>query len=85
MLHFHELTHVLVFNVDLIKDHFQGTANANRIITQTINNQARYLLATPKVIEAAKKHFNCSTLQGIELENQGGEGTLLNHWESRVM
>ena len=85
MLHFHELTHVLVFNVELIKNQFNGTSNAFRVITGTINGQSRYLLATPKVVAAARKHFNCSTLQGVELENQGGEGTMHNHWESRVM
>ena len=85
MLHFHELTHVLVFNSELINKNFNGKSNAYRIITGTVNGQSRNLLATPKVVAAARKHFNCSTLQGIELENQGGEGTMHNHWESRVM
>ena len=37
------------------------------------------------MVEAAKKHFNCPTLKGVELENQGGSGTDGSHWEERIM
>ncbi|XP_013398644.1 leishmanolysin-like peptidase [Lingula anatina] len=43
-----------------------------------------YLMVTPKVTEEARRHFNCSTLEGAELENQGSIGTKLTHWEKRV-
>ncbi|XP_055338736.1 leishmanolysin-like peptidase [Paramacrobiotus metropolitanus] len=42
------------------------------------------LLVTPRVTEEARRHFGCNDLEGAELENQGGEGTLLTHWEKRV-
>lgn len=35
--------------------------------------------------EEARKHFNCPILEGMELENQGGTGTELNHWEKRLL
>nr|XP_033801008.1 leishmanolysin-like peptidase isoform X2 [Geotrypetes seraphini] len=44
-----------------------------------------FLLVTPRVIEEARKHFNCPVLEGMELENQGGLGTELNHWEKRLL
>uniref|UniRef100_A0A8D2IYF1 Leishmanolysin-like peptidase n=1 Tax=Varanus komodoensis TaxID=61221 RepID=A0A8D2IYF1_VARKO len=44
-----------------------------------------FLLITPKVIEEARKHFDCPILEGMELENQGGMGTELNHWEKRLL
>ncbi|XP_053103177.1 leishmanolysin-like peptidase [Hemicordylus capensis] len=44
-----------------------------------------FLLITPKVVEEARKHFNCPILEGMELENQGGMGTELNHWEKRLL
>ena len=28
-------------------------------------------------------HFNCSTLEGAKLEDQGVSGTMLTHWEKR--
>ena len=30
-------------------------------------------------------HFGCPTLQGVELENQGGPGTAMDHWEQRIL
>ncbi|XP_051841446.1 LOW QUALITY PROTEIN: leishmanolysin-like peptidase [Antechinus flavipes] len=44
-----------------------------------------FLLVTPRVVEEARKHFNCPILEGMELENQGGLGTELNHWEKRLL
>lgn len=33
----------------------------------------------------AREHFGCSTLDGVELENQGSEaGTAKSHWEKRI-
>jgi len=31
-----------------------------------------------------RKHFNCTTLEGAELEDQGLNGTVMTHWEKRV-
>ena len=42
------------------------------------------MLVTPKVKEEARQHFNCNTLEGAELENQGGKGTALAHLEKRL-
>lgn len=42
------------------------------------------VLVTPKVVEEVRKHFNCSDLEGAELEDQGEDGTALTHWEKRV-
>ncbi|XP_053554020.1 leishmanolysin-like peptidase [Bombina bombina] len=44
-----------------------------------------FLLVTPRVIEEVRKHFSCPVLEGMELENQGGMGTELNHWEKRLL
>ena len=35
--------------------------------------------------EEAQAHFGCPTLSGVELENQGGSGTMLSHWEKRIL
>jgi hypothetical protein len=32
-----------------------------------------------------RNHYNCSTLNGVELEDYGGGGTAGAHWEQRVM
>lgn len=41
-------------------------------------------MVTPRVVKEVREHFNCSTLEGAELEDQGEEGTVLTHWEKRV-
>uniref|UniRef100_A0A7I4YPQ5 Leishmanolysin-like peptidase n=1 Tax=Haemonchus contortus TaxID=6289 RepID=A0A7I4YPQ5_HAECO len=43
-----------------------------------------YMIITPRLREEARRHFNCSTLEGAEIENQGMPGTLGVHWEKRV-
>ncbi|XP_052065057.1 leishmanolysin-like peptidase [Mytilus californianus] len=42
------------------------------------------LIVTPRVVDEVRKHFNCPTLEGAELENQGLIGTYLTHWEKRI-
>ncbi|XP_068602104.1 leishmanolysin-like peptidase [Brachionichthys hirsutus] len=51
---------------------------------QMVRHQV-HVLATPRVVEEARRHFNCPILEGMELENQGGTGTELNHWEKRLL
>ncbi|XP_058518018.1 leishmanolysin-like peptidase isoform X4 [Ochotona princeps] len=52
----------------------------NKVVRHTV-----YLLVTPRVVDEARRHFNCPGLEGMELENQGGMGTELNHWEKRLL
>ena len=44
----------------------------------------RWLVQTPKVLEKAREHFGCSSLEGVELEdlNRSSAGS---HWDSRIM
>ncbi|KAM3955153.1 leishmanolysin-like peptidase, invadolysin isoform 2-T2 [Aphomia sociella] len=43
-----------------------------------------HIVVTPRVVQEVREHFNCSELEGAELEDQGGDGTALTHWEKRV-
>lgn len=43
-----------------------------------------YMMVTPTVVREVRNHFNCSTLEGAELEDQGSDGTSLTHWEKRL-
>ncbi|KAJ2942355.1 hypothetical protein O0L34_g15904 [Tuta absoluta] len=42
------------------------------------------MIVTPRVVKEVRDHFDCPTLEGAELEDQGGDGTALTHWEKRV-
>ena len=86
LLFFHEITHVLVFHPTLWEKHYIPVMNGeNFVMKKEVNGINRTLITSPNVLKAAKKHFGCSEIEGIELENQGGSGTSGSHWESRVM
>lgn len=42
------------------------------------------MMVTERVRAEAQRHFGCDRLEGAELENQGGDGTALTHWEKRL-
>ena len=83
----HEVAHILAFN-DFHVPYFvqaDGSYFANPTVSMTVRGRDATILATPKVIEKARAAFNCSSLEGVELETQGGAGTALAHWEKRIM
>lgn len=87
----HEIFHVLAFNNAFYEQYWNPASSSTRPISEVIldsykvNGVNRKLLITPKVIQAAKKHFNCDNIKGVELENQGGDGSMGAHWEARIM
>ena len=78
MLLLHELSHVLAF-------HPQFFEKLKLMTSKTINGVSYSFINSPKVLEKAKIHFNCGSLKGIQLEDQGGDGSAGSHWESRYM
>ena len=77
----HEISHILGFSSGL----FEFFPHKDPVKKVTVNGIERYLLATPKVLETAREHFGCQSLEGVELEDQGGDGSAGSHWESRLM
>ena len=75
---FHEISHVFIFDQNLF-----GHINAVKKVQR--NGETISIINTPKVLEKARLHFNCENLEGIPLENQGGDGSAGSHWESRYM
>ena len=49
-----------------------------------IIDSVSYINST-KVLRKAKEHFNCPSLTCVQLENQGGSGSLGSHWEARYV
>lgn len=71
--------------------HQWGNSTIRKVVREKWAVKGRHIkkeidmMVTPRVIEEARKHFNCSELEGAELEDQGGEGTALTHWEKRIL
>ncbi|XP_041482022.1 uncharacterized protein LOC121429156 isoform X2 [Lytechinus variegatus] len=42
-------------------------------------------LVTPNIVREARAHFGCPTLAGLEIEDGGGAGTALSHFEKRIL
>ena len=79
----HELTHALGFLYTMFP-YFPNGAEGT-YTKANIRGVERTVIKTPKVLEVARKYFNCSTITGIELEDQGGTGSALSHWEQRIL
>lgn len=88
---FHEITHIFVFHHNFYSMFWDNVNNKpipkDKVLKENyiINGVPRNLIITPKVVEAARKHFNCPLLIGVEVENQGGSGSAGSHWERRIM
>ena len=78
MLLLHELSHVLAFHPYFFE-------SLNLLKTEIIDGYNYTYINSSNVLEKAKIHFNCENIKGIQLEDQGGEGSVGAHWESRYM
>ncbi|KAF0720032.1 Aste57867_611 [Aphanomyces stellatus] len=58
---------------------------SNSTITYTtMRGHAISLLTTPTVLAAARAHFDCPSLPGVEIENGDPGACLGSHWEERL-
>jgi leishmanolysin len=81
----HEMTHALGFSMGRFDTFFDEETNLTvpvEEVLSTVNNISKII--TPTVLEKAREHFDCETLDGAELENQGSSGTAGSHWEKRI-
>ena len=77
----HELTHILGFSKFIFNKYF-GNYFFNKTDSDGLN---RPYVRTPKVLETAKKYFNCNDIEGVPLEEIPDIGTFGSHWEERVL
>ena len=77
-LFLHEISHIMIY-------HTYFFTSFDLFDEKVENNEVIYYINSRKVVEKAKLHFQCDTLEGIPLENQGGDGTAGTHWEARYM
>jgi len=82
----HQLTHILGFTYGMFNNFEGGLARVIKTETETRTNYEKKFIITPKVIDYAKKYFNCPEITGVELENEGGyDGYTNSHWEARIL
>jgi hypothetical protein len=44
-----------------------------------------HVLSTPRLKRLARLYYNCSSAKGMKMENQGGFGPALHHFERRLL
>ncbi|CCW71261.1 unnamed protein product [Phytomonas sp. Hart1] len=72
----HEISHALGFDVDFF-------IHKEMVNTVSVRNKPpSYVLSSPKVVEVARIHHGCSTMQYVELEDVGGMSAG-SHWKMR--
>mmetsp|Transcript_60109 Transcript_60109/g.68408 ORF Transcript_60109/g.68408 Transcript_60109/m.68408 type:complete len:654 (+) Transcript_60109:17-1978(+) len=85
----HEATHLMGFISGLFEDFIDPDTNQplgveNVYKVKTIKDKERHLVILPKVVEAAREHFCCDSLEGLELEDYDSDGPDI-HWDERVL
>ncbi|RNE97382.1 putative surface protease GP63 [Trypanosoma conorhini] len=74
----HEIAHTLGFSAYLFAERSMVTALRN-----VRGKAAVVAVSSKRTLAATRRHFNCAAAPGMELEDEGGEGTAQSHWERR--
>ena len=76
----HQMTHFLGF------DNFFFTDFFNNIFSKKDKyGILRFYINSTRVVDTARKYFNCSQIEGVELEDAGSKGIAGSHWEARIL
>lgn len=86
----HEIAHILAFNSEYFSEFIDPITLTkiprDRVLMESkVNGVSRKVLITPNVVRAARKHFGCDKIEGMDLENHGEDGNDFSHWKERLM
>ncbi|KAK7199495.1 major surface protease gp63 [Novymonas esmeraldas] len=76
----HEILHALGFHYDVFKK--------KGMVSHSISLRGKWfvpVINSPMVVAQARAHFGCRKQTFLELEDEGGEGSMLSHWKRRSM
>ena len=76
----HELTHVLGFMRFFFEKYFH-----NYFTKKDKYGIKRAYINSTRVVDVAKKYFNCNEVDGVELENIEGDLSSGSHWGARIL
>ncbi|ESL05308.1 surface protease GP63 [Trypanosoma rangeli SC58] len=74
----HEIAHALGFGVRVFK-----ARNMTQTIPEVRGKNNVLVVSLAKTLEKTRAHFNCASAPGMELEDEGGDGTARSHWKRR--
>jgi hypothetical protein len=83
---FHQMIHILGFSYESFEYFPNGKDSVYYIdMEDNANNIKRAFIKSPRVLNFAKKYFNCNDIKGIPLENQEEGQIKIAHWEPRFL
>lgn len=81
----HEMMHALGFSRHLTQYYLMDNGKRRSGVVKTVNiaGKRRTVIDVPPLTERLRKFYGCSSLEGAIMENEGGEGTALSHFERK--
>eukprot|EP00873_Tetraselmis_striata_P001542 jgi/Tetstr1/421806/TSEL_012708.t1 len=77
----HEMLHALVMHDALFPFFVDSELRPLERVVTTLEGGKKQGISTPSVVAALRAHRSCDDLQHMPLEDGGGHGTALAHWE----
>lgn len=64
---------------------FEGNINLNTLskVIENFSESSKFFIISDTVKQRTRDHFDCDSLEGMELEKYGGAGTAFSHWSKR--
>jgi leishmanolysin len=81
----HEILHAFGVSYSYIQNYFPNSSLGPSIQSVQVRGKSATVIATPKVVIQGRNFFQCASLSGIEVEDEGGAGSALSHWDKRVL
>ncbi|EGR33805.1 leishmanolysin family protein, putative, partial [Ichthyophthirius multifiliis] len=89
----HEIIHIVGFSANAMYYWMNPKTNKrygkeykkDLQIEKTIRKIKTVFLTSKNVVEVTRKYYNCPTAEGMQIENQGGQGTQGAHWEKTII
>lgn len=74
----HEIAHALGFSAALF-----GRCQMLSTVSFLRGKESTLVVSSQRTLNVARRYFGCPTYPGMELEDEGGDGTAQSHWERR--
>jgi len=81
----HEMMHAFGVSGSLFNYYLDSNGRRMRghVRTVSLNGQRRTVLDVPSLTSRVRKHFGCSSVPGVVMEDDGGSGTVASHLEKK--
>lgn len=83
----HETLHILIMSPSLYYNYLTVSSSTYVSLARGSGNNTQNVqaLATPGLLSFAREYFNCPTMQGVFLENQGNSASQNSHWNKLLL